>query len=140
MSRVEKLLTAFLAILAVHGLEADALDPWRGWLAFKEYARATSEQPDQGVSVQVGLDGDQVTHLYFLRQAAVLTADRLEPVGGVVCDFCYPSRSAATLTSEYWSFDYATFERFVDVVEQDPVIAELFLQRPVSSQLYWQEA
>ena len=140
MSRMEKLLAAFLAILAVHGLQVDALDPWRGWLAFKEYARATWELPDEGVSVQVGLDGDQETHLYFLRQAAVLTADRLEPVGGVVCDLCYAAQSAPTPTPEYWSFDYATFDRFVDVVEQDPMIAALFLQRPLSSQVYWEEA
>ena len=52
MKRGNLLLQFFLGVLAAQGLAAEALDPWRGWVAFKEFARRAAEEPDSGVSVQ----------------------------------------------------------------------------------------
>ena len=140
MSKIERLFAGFIAVLAAHGLSSASLDPWRGWLAFKEYARTTSEHPDPGMSVQVSVDGEQVTHLFLLRQSLVTDADRMNPVGGVVCEFRFANASTAHSGAAYWSFDYATFERFVDAVEQDPLVATLFVTAPAVSRVYWEEA
>ena len=76
------LLAALLAILASHHLEADALDPWRGWVAFKEFVRQFDELPDQGISVQIASAGDHLPiHLFFVRQVLAPDGDRLEPAG-----------------------------------------------------------
>jgi hypothetical protein len=53
MRRGQILLEMLLLALAAHGLGPTALDPWRGWVVFKEFARAAAEAPDPGVSVQV---------------------------------------------------------------------------------------
>ncbi len=42
-----------LSLLANKGLAGEALDPWRGWVTFKEYARLVDEVPDPGISVQL---------------------------------------------------------------------------------------
>ena len=47
------LVAAFLSILAARGLHAETLDPWRGWVAFKQFAREVAEEPDPGVSVHI---------------------------------------------------------------------------------------
>ena len=140
MSRIEKLFAGFIAVLAAHGLSSAGLDPWRGWLAFKEYARTTSEHPDPGMSVQVQVDGERVARLFLLRQSLVTAEDRMNPVGGVVCEFRFAEGPASHSGTAYWSFDYATFERFVDAVEQDPVVATLFVTKPAESRVYWEEA
>ncbi len=132
-------LLAFLAILASHGLEPDALDPWRGWLAFKEYVRAATDHRDPGVSIQVTVDPWRNTRLYLVRQVADPESEELTPVGAVICDFHFVNREPPA-EREFWTLDYSDFERFVNVVEQDPIVAALFLEQPGASDIYWEEA
>ena len=135
------LLAALFAILTAHGLDPDALDPWRGWLAFKEFARTYDEQPDPGISVQIAPAGDHLPiHLYFIRQVLVQEGDRLEPAGAIACEFVFAPRRHAPREWREWSFDHSSFERFVDTVEQHPVVADLFVTRPMSSAVFWEEA
>ena len=164
MRRGHLLLQLFLAILAAHALAPDALDPWRGWLAFKEFARRTPEQPDPGISVQFapgGPDSPELS-LLFLRQEVEREGDRLEPTAGVVCELRFSpealraerwakrssrwrtprlaARAEVPRAWAVWSFDFPTFERFVDAVEQQPEFQDLVVQRPLGSQVYYQEA
>ena len=134
-----RLLSALLLTLGSHGLAPEALDPWRGWVAFKEFARAAAETPDPGVSVQFTPAGTGTeTRLVFLRQEAELEDGDLRPRGGIICEFTFPAIAYAT-PWERWSFDHASFERFVDVVELEPSFQELLVTRPVRSAVYWQE-
>lgn len=135
------LVAAFLSVLAARGLDAETLDPWRGWVAFKQFAREVAEDPDPGVSVQVIPVGNRgAVRLAFVRQVLEPVGDRLEPVGGVVCDFTFPARPRVPRRWGEWSFDYASFDRFVDAVEQDPTVSNLLVTRPRSSAVYWEEA
>jgi hypothetical protein len=139
--RSSVLLAALLGILAAHSLDANALDPWRGWVAFKEFARQCDELPDQGISVQIATAGDHLpVHLFFIRQVLVREGDRLEPAGCVACEFVFAPRRQTPREWCEWTFDHATFERFVDVVEQNPLVADLLVTRPLSSFVYWEEA
>ena len=138
---MNQLLSVLLLTLAAHGLEPDALDPWRGWVAFKEYARAVHEEHDPGVSVQFTRDTEAGhTRLLFLRQAMRTDSEGgLTPVGGVVCEFTFPWSERSVSSWDRWSFDYATFERFVDIVEQEPDFQDLIVTRPLRSAVYWEE-
>src|SRR5688500_14353525 len=110
------LLSALLLTIGAHGLAPEALDPWRGWVVFKEFVRAFDETPDPGVSVQftpAGQDGE--TRLVFLRQEAEIEEGDLMPRGGIICEFTFPP-TAHGAAWERWSFDHASFERFVDTV------------------------
>jgi hypothetical protein len=138
---VHKLLRVFLLTLAAHGLTPGALDPWRGWLAFKEFARAVHEVPDPGVSVQFTRTTEEgQTRLVFLRQAGDTQDGWLTPVGGVVCEFVFSKARHPVPAWDRWSFDYASFERFVDIVEQEPVFQDLIVTQPLRSAVYWEEA
>lgn len=138
---MNKLLPVFLLTLAAHGLAPAALDPWRGWLAFKEFARAVQEVPDPGVSVQfTRTTEDGQTRLVFLRQAGDTDDGWSTPVGGVVCEFIFPRARHRVPAWDRWSFDYGSFERFVDIVEQEPVFQDLIVTRPLRSAVYWEEA
>ena len=142
MSRYQSsyLLALFLSILGARGLSAESMDPWRGWVAFKEFARRTAEVPDQGVSVQIAADGDRRSvHLFFGRQILAPEGNRLEPAGAVVCEFEFAPRRRTPSRWAAWSFDCLTFERFVDMVEQHPLFADLLLTRPLGSAVYWEE-
>ena len=135
------LLAALLSILATRGLDPEALDPWRGWIAFKQFAREAAEQVDHGVTVQIAPAGDRrPIHLFFVRQVLVSDGGRLEPVGGVACELVFAPRRHTPREWREWSFDHPTFERFVDIVEQHPLFADLLLTRPVSTAVYWEEA
>jgi hypothetical protein len=135
------LLAALLGILATRGLSPEALDPWRGWVAFKEFARAVAETPDPGVSVQLEPeDGRQPIHLYLTRQVLVEDGERLEPVGAVVCEFVFAPRRRRPLEWREWSFDHSSFDRYVDAVEQYPLFADLLATRPLRSAVYWEAA
>lgn len=170
MTRGNLLLQFFLGVLAAQGLAAEALDPWRGWVAFKEFARRAAEEPDAGISVQFtrtlrpAADGHAAT-LVFLRQAVEREADWLSPVGGVVAEFRFAGAALSAAAAEVhavgeprpwrippppdiagrkhwdlWSYDFPTFERFVDAVEQQPEFQVLVVQRPLRSYVYWEEA
>ena len=165
MRRGQLLLQLLLAILGAHQLAPSALDPWRGWLAFKEFARRTAETPDPGVSVQFtagGADGPDPS-LVFVRQEVERDGDWLEPVAGVVCELRFspdalrrgegrvgrsshwaPPRVGARATQPrawaVWSFDFPTFERFVDAVEQRREFQDLVVQRPLWSEVSYEEA
>ena len=140
-NRSTYLLAAMLGVLAARGLAPETLDPWRGWLAFKQFAREVAETPDPGVSVQIEPLGDRgPIRLFFLRQVVILEGNRLEPTGGVVCEFSFAPRRRTPRHWEAWSFESPTFERFVDVVEQYPLFAELMVTRPRSSAVYWEDA
>jgi hypothetical protein len=135
------LVAALLSLLASKGLAPEALDPWYGWPAFKEFVRAVAEEPDPGVSVQLAPGGDRAPfRLYFTRQVLTPIGDRLEPVGAVVCEFVFAPRRRTPLMWAEWSLDYGTFERFVDVVEQTPIFADLLVTEPRRSAIYWEEA
>ena len=135
------LVVALLTLVAARGLVPESLDPWRGWVTFKEFARQVAEVPDPGVSVQVDPVEDRLPlHLYFSRQVLVPVGDRLEPVGAVVCEFVFAPRRHRPLEWREWSYDHPTFDRFVDAVEQYPLFADLLVTRPLSSAIYWKEA
>jgi len=138
--RSRYLLVTLLTLLAARGLAADCLDPWRGWVAFKEFSRQVAEQPDPGVSVQITSASEGDIRLYFLRQQLERDGDWLQPVGGVVCELSFAVRARAPADWEAWSFDYASFERFVDVVEQHPDFADLVVQQPIATDVYWRSA
>jgi hypothetical protein len=140
-NRASYLLAAFLSVLAAHGLDGDALDPWRGWMSFKQFARETTESPDPGISVQVIPLGDRAPiRLAFVRQLLEPVGDRLEPVGGVVCAFEFAPRRRTPTEWRVWSLDSSTFERFVDLVEQHPLVSDLLTTKPLASAVYWEDA
>lgn len=135
------LLAALLGIFAARGLSSDALDPWRSWIAFKQFAREYQEQPDPGLSVQVAPDGDRrPVRLFLVRQILVPKDDRLEPIGGVACEFEFAPRRWTPRAWAEWSFDHPSFDRFVDAVEQYPLFADLLVTRPIRTGVYWQDA
>jgi len=135
------LLAALLALFTARGLAPEALDPWRGWVVFKQFAREYAEQPDQGVSVQIDPVGDRrPIHLFLVRQVLAPEGDRLAPVGAVACEFVFAPRRRMPRELREWSFDYPTFDRFVDAVEQHPLFADLLLTPPLSTAVYWKEA
>ena len=135
------LLAALLSVLATRGLAPEALDPWRGWVAFKQFVRQVDEEPDPGVSVQISALGDRrPIQLVFVRQVLVRRGDRLEPVGGVACEFWFAQRRTTPSAFEAWSFDSPSFERFVDLVEQHPMFEDLLATQPLASAVYWQDA
>ena len=135
------LLLVLLSLLAARGLVPEALDPWRAWVAFKEFARQVAEKPDHGVSVQVDPLGDrQPLHLFFTRQVLESAGDRLEPAGAVVVELVFAPRRRTPLEWREWSFDHGSFDRFVDAVEQYPLVADLLVTRPISSAVYWKDA
>lgn len=134
-----RLLSAFLLTLSTHGLAPEALDPWRGWVVFKEFVRAVDERPDPGVSVQfTPATAESETRLVFLRQEAEIEEGDLTPQGGIICEFTF-DESGHGAPWERWSFDHGSFERFVDVVELEPGFQDLLVMRPLSSAVYWQE-
>lgn len=140
-NRSTYLLAAMLGVLAARGLAPESLDPWRGWVAFKQFAREVAEAPDPGVSVQIEpLNDRRPIHLYFLRQVVVLEGNRLEPIGGVVCELTFAPRRRTPRHWQAWSFDSPDFERFVDLVEQHPLFGELMVTRPLASAVYWENA
>ncbi len=140
MHRPHYLLPMLLGLLAARGIAPDAMDPWRGWLVFKQYARIVDEVPDPGVSVQLFRHADETASLVFLRQVLELDGDRLEPAGGTVCEMVFPPGAASGPEWDFWSFDYSSFERFVDRVEQHPAFVDLMPRRPEWSDVYWKEA
>ena len=141
MHRASYLLQLFLSLLSARGLAVEAVDAWRGWVTFKQYARIVHEIPDPGVSVQIAPDraSDEV-RVFFLRQAVEPEGNWLRPVGGVVCELTFSEPNVRAASFEFWTFDYGTFERFVDVVEQTPAFAELMVRRPTRSAVYWEDA
>jgi hypothetical protein len=135
------LLEMLLVALAAHGLGAEGLDPWRGWIVFKNFAREAAESPDPGVSVQVSSDhAEATTSLIFLRQVVEQSSARLDPVGGVVCEFTFAHTSRVPGDWEGWSIDTASFDQFVDLVEASPSFQELVVREPIRSAVYWLEA
>jgi hypothetical protein len=142
---VDRLLSVFQLTLAAHGLAAESLDPWRAWLAFKEYVRSVNETPDPGVSVQLTREREsREVRLAFVRQVVRTDDDRLAPVGGVVCEltFGWPPKVPGRRTPsewERWSFEHGSFERFVDIVEREPDFQDLIVARPVRSTVYWED-
>lgn len=141
MKGPQLLLHMLLAALAARALAPEALNPWRGWVTFKHYARLVDEVPDPGISVQIAQGPEeQVVRLLFLRQAIEPVGEWLAPVGGVVCEFTFQAEDAPQGDCEFWSFDHPSFERFVDVVEMHAEFADLMVKRPLSSAVYWEEA
>ena len=140
MHRAPHLLQMLLTLLAGKGLAPEALDPWRAWQVFKQYARIMDEVPEPGVSVQFSYHpGAQETSLVFLRQSVELQPEDqwLAPVGGVVCDLVFDGTGLLVPNRELWTFDFGTFERFVDTVERDDIFGELIVRRPIRTGVYW---
>jgi len=140
-NRSTYLLAALLSVLAARGLAPEALDPWRGWAAFKQFVREAAEQPDHGVSVQIYPLADRhPIRLVLLRQVLVPEGDRLEPVGGVVCEFWFAPRRWTPAAWDAWTFDSRSFDRFVDLVEQHPTFTDLLTTRPLATAVRWEHA
>lgn len=142
MHHASYLLSMLLTMVASRGLAAEALDPWRAWVVFKQYARIVDESPDPGVSVQlVRYPGYWHSNLSFIRQVVERQEDDwLEPVGGVIVEFELEDPDRSHAHEELWSFEFGSFERFVDAVEQNPAIADRLVQRPIKSRIYWEDA
>ena len=141
MRRGQILLEMLLLALGAYGLGPEGLDPWRGWVIFKEFARAVAEAPDPGVSVQVTRDeAEETASLVFVRQVVEVTPGWLEPAGGVVCEFTFELGPRRLPEWEAWSFETASFDRFVDLVEENPAFQDLAVRPPIRSAVYWLEA
>ena len=141
MRRGQILLELLLLALAAHGLGGEGLDPWRGWVVFKQFARAVSEAPDPGVSVQITNDeANESVSMVFVRQLVDQVDDWCEPAGGVVCEFTFASGPRRVGDWEAWSFEAASFDRFVDLVEENGSFQDLVVRSPQSSTVYWLEA
>ena len=141
MRRGQILLELLLLALAAHGLGSEGLDPWRGWVVFKQFARAVSETPDPGVSVQITNDeANESVSMVFVRQLVDQVDDWCEPVGGIVCEFTFPSGRRRIRDWEAWSFETASLDRFVDLVEANSSFQDLVVSSPGSSAVYWLEA
>ena len=135
-----RLLPILLALLASRGLAADSLEPWHAWVTFKEFARRVDEAPDPGVAVQLNVGHENQLHLQFLGQVVTSTDDWVLPVGGVVCELTFSAGAAPRTPWSFWSWDCRTFDRFVDIVERHPPFADLLVQRPESTAVYWETA
>lgn len=134
------LLELLLLTLAGHGLSSEALDPWRGWLVFKEYVRSVAEQPDPGVSVQITADKSTGSDsLVFVRQVVEPLDDWLHPTGGVVVEFTFPRGAKHLAQWDAWSFEAPDFDRFVDLVEGNEPFQDLIVRQPQASRVYWIE-
>ena len=141
MRRASTLLPLLVGMLAGRGLAPEALDSWRAWVVFKQYARVVDEIPDPGISVQIRRQrASGEVSLFMLRQVVEPDEDWLRPVGGVVCELCFDDPPATAGNFETWTFDCGTFERFVDLVERHPGFADLIVRRPVRSAVYWEDA
>jgi hypothetical protein len=135
------LLKSLLLALATHGLAAETVTPWRGWVVFKDFARSVAEAPDPGVSVQTTRnDEDETISLIFMRQVVERVDDWLEPVGGVVCEITFRQGVKRLAEFDAWSFDAPDFDRFVDTVENRADFQELALAKPLRSSVYWLES
>ena len=134
------LLKTLLLALAAHGLAAETVTPWRGWVVFKDYVRSVAEVPDPGVSVQITRDDlDGTVSLVFLRQVVEQVDDWLEPTGGVVCEMTFQQGDRRLPEFDAWSFDAPSFDRFVDIVESCADFQKLALTQPLESFVYWLE-
>jgi len=140
MARTNYLLPLLLSLLGSRGLAAEALDPWRGWVVFKQFARMVAEVPDPGVSVQITSADEDTVHLILLRQVLEPEEDELVPVGGVIMEFTFDQAIESKAVCECWSFDSGSFDRFVDLVEGHPLFSDLMAKRPTDSWVYWQDA
>src|SRR4026208_329520 len=141
MRRASTLLAMLLGMLGARGLAEQALDSWRAWVVFKQYARLVGETPDPGVSVQILRHHSRKASLFLVRQVVEPEGDDwLEPVGGVVCELNFKDPPATATNFEAWSFDSTTFSRFVDVIEQHPGFADLIARRPDTTAVYWEDA
>ena len=140
MARTNYLLPLLLSLLGSRGLAAEALDPWRGWVVFKQFARMVAEVPDPGVSVQITSADEDTVHLILLRQVLEPEEDELVPVGGVIMEFSFDQAIESKAECEFWSFDSGSFDRFVDLVEGHPLFSDLMAKRPTGSWVYWQDA
>jgi hypothetical protein len=134
------LLQMLLTLLAVNGVPHDAADAWHGWTTFKQYVRTVDEIPDPGVTVQAQRHADDSTSLIFMRQVLDDDGERLQPAGGVVLELNYDVHHGEQDEWSVWSFDHSTFDRFVDVVEQNDEFARLMVKRPTWSSVYWIDA
>jgi hypothetical protein len=134
------LLETLLLALAAHGLVAETVTPWRGWVVFKDYVLSVAEVPDPGVSVQTTRDDlDGTVSLIFLRQVVEQVNDWLEPIGGVVCEITFQQGDKRLPEFDVWSFDAPNFDRFVDIVESSADFQKLALSKPLESSVYWLE-
>jgi hypothetical protein len=57
-----------------------------------------------------------------------------------VCEFTFASGPRQIREWEAWSFESASFDRFVDLVEENSSFQDLVVSRPESSAVYWLEA
>src|SRR5688572_4912300 len=80
------------------GLDPDHLDPWSGWLAFKEFLKDEVGGLYDAASVQVRPE-DDATSLFFVRQFTQREDRRADApdmlIGRLIVEFDYDSRAFA---------------------------------------------
>ena len=141
MHQASYLLPMLLAMLAGRGLAPETLDPWRAWVVFKQFVRVVDEVPDPGVSVQLTRTTRRTVTLSFVRQVVEQGDDDwLVPVGGLVVQCEFDNWKPGDDEPEFWSFDFGSFDRFVDLVEQNPAIADRLTQKASRSRVSWEDA
>ena len=119
-------------------LDPDHLDPWSGWLAFKEFLKHEVDGLYDAGSVQVRPE-DDATSLFFVRQFTqrqnrrANSADVL--VGRLIVEFHYEFRALAD--QEIWTLDYPTLEEWASVVEGAAWFQALINQKPAFTDVYY---
>jgi hypothetical protein len=57
-----------------------------------------------------------------------------------VCEIVFNEPIPSGIESELWTFDFSTFEEFVDAVEQGDDFSALIVKTADESSVYWAEA
>ena len=140
MSVNPRLLTLLLAFCASHGVAPDTPDAWSAWKTFKSFARATAEVPDPGVSVQLVDRDDGYEHVALVRQVLLGDERWLRPTGAVVWELRFKPSGPVIEEEDIWTFDFRSFDDFVDAVEQHETIAPLLAREVSSGEIYWEAA
>ena len=65
---------------------------------------------------------------------------RCSEAASPVYEFTFPSGPRRIMEWEAWSFETASFDRFIDLVEENSSFQDLVVSSPGSSAVYWLEA
>jgi hypothetical protein len=119
-------------------LDPDHLDPWSGWIAFKEFLKQEVEGSYDAASVQVRPEG-RATSMFFVRQftqredASSDAADVL--LGRLIVELQYDARQLAE--QEVWTLDYPSLEEWAAVVEGERWFQALINREPTFTDVYY---
>ncbi len=129
---------AFREHLAKLFLDPEALDPWSGWRAFKDFLRMEVEHVYDAAAVQFQLEGDGPS-MFFVRQFTqrATSSDDAEDVllGRLIVEFRYPAHQLQE--QEIWTLDYPSLEEWASVVEGEPTFQTLVNLTPTATEVYY---